>query len=129
MARDIAATEEALAEVLGRLSRLRRQQQSLRERGAEAFRRGMERLEEVEEPDSPRPMSEKQVLVGQAQSLGVFGVVDWEAIGMTPYVPPASDSVVGPSFLDSEWPVEAAPSDGRDASGGTPIASQGSGGS
>ncbi|KAL2194407.1 hypothetical protein P885DRAFT_43316 [Corynascus similis CBS 632.67] len=81
VARNIAEAVEALAETLNRLTRLRRHQQSLRERGGEVFRRGIERWKAEQEPDSPRPMWEEQSLVGQAQALGTFGVVDWEAMG------------------------------------------------
>ncbi|KAL2137481.1 hypothetical protein VTI28DRAFT_9508 [Corynascus sepedonium] len=127
--REIADAERQLSEALARLSRLRRQRDTLSGSGTALLDRGLAGLEAEEEPDSPRPMSEEQSLIGQAQSLGAFGIVDWEAIGMAPYMPPSSSSVVGPSFLDSEWPAEVAPSDGRGASGGTPVASQGSGGS
>jgi hypothetical protein len=99
VSRDIEETEKVLADALSRLTRLRTQQRSLRDRGAEVFRRGMARLEEEEEPDSPRPMSEEQSLVGQVQSLGAFGVVDWEAVG----VPPGDDL----SWLNDPLPVVA----------------------
>jgi hypothetical protein len=56
--KEIVSAEELLAETLSRLSRLRRQHQSLRDRGAEVFRCGMEKLEEAEEADSPVQMSE-----------------------------------------------------------------------
>lgn len=59
VAKEIEATEQTLAEALSRLSRLRGQQRSLRDRGVEVFRRGMERLEE-EDPPSPAPISPTQ---------------------------------------------------------------------
>ncbi|AEO59792.1 hypothetical protein MYCTH_2308322 [Thermothelomyces thermophilus ATCC 42464] len=84
VSKEIAETEALLAQTLSRLSRLRRLQQSLRDRGAEVFRRGIARLEEEEEPDTPPPMSETQTLTGQAQALGTFDVLDWESIGLDP---------------------------------------------
>ena len=82
MAKDIEATERALAENLSRLSRLRSQQKLLRDRGAEMFNRGMERLDAEEDPPSPAPMSSFQEAVGQVQQAGGFGVLDWEAMGI-----------------------------------------------
>ena len=118
VAKDIASTEELLSETLSRLTRLRRQHQALRDRTAEVFRRGMEGLEAAEEPDSPKPMSEEQFLVGQAQSLGAFGVIDWEAMGL-------SDSLAGSSswLPEPEAPVDPGSSDG------TLLVSPGTGGS
>ncbi len=75
-AKEIKDTKKVLAEALSKLSRLRRTQQALREQGAEVFYRRMQGLEESEEPDSPQPMSGEQVLTGQVQSIGAFGVVD-----------------------------------------------------
>jgi hypothetical protein len=95
IAKDIEKTEKLLAEALSRLSRLRAQQNFLRERNTEAFRRGMARLEEEEEveveegSDSPQPMPEEQSLVASAQSLGAFDVLDWNSF------------LGAPSFLDA----------------------------
>ena len=63
-AKEIAAAEELLSETLSRLTRLRRQQQTLCDRGAEVFRCGMDRLEMEEEPDSPALIPEEQLLTG-----------------------------------------------------------------
>ncbi len=107
-AKEIAAAEELLSETLSRLARLRRQQQLLRDRGVEVFRRGMERLEAEEEPDSPTPMSEEQSLAGRAQSLGAFGIVDRESLGL-------GDPL--PDFALTAWPLSPA---GPGPAGGTP---------
>jgi hypothetical protein len=120
IAKEIAQTEEVLSETLSRLTRLRGQQQKLRDRGAEVFRRGMQGLEEAEEPDPPvpsseEPASEEQSLVGQAQSLGAFGVLDWEALGLTT----PGDA--------SSWLPE--PLAGLGSSDENPVLFQGSGGS
>ena len=64
MAKDIKATERALAENLSRLSRLRSQQKLLRDRGTEMFNRGIERLDMEEDPSSPAPISSFQEAVG-----------------------------------------------------------------
>lgn len=81
----IVAKEELLAETLSALTRLRKQRASMRDWGAELFRWGMESLDEVDglAPSSPEPAEPpgEQSLVGQAPSLGAFGVVDWEAVG------------------------------------------------
>lgn len=42
----------------------------------------MARVGLEEEPDSPRPMSQEQQVVGEAQSLGAFGTADWESTGL-----------------------------------------------
>jgi len=65
-AKEIAAAEELLSKTLSRLACLRRQQQTLYDRGTEVFRRGMDRLEAEEEPDSPAPIPEEQLLIGRA---------------------------------------------------------------
>ena len=78
----------------------------------------MEGLEAAEEPDSPNPMSEEQFLVGQAQSLGAFGVIDWEAMGL-------SDSLAG----SSSWLPEPEASVDPGSSDGTLLISLGTRGS
>jgi hypothetical protein len=122
-AQEIAETEEHLAQVLSRLNRLRKQHEKLRERSSGLFERGLEGLEEELEPDDPRPMSEEQQLVGQAQSLGAFGVVDWEFNGVVPY----GSAGVDPGPLDLDVLLAGGPSAGRGSSGETPPVSQGSG--
>ena len=64
MAKDIEATERTLVENLSRLSRLRSQQKLLRDRSAEMFNRGIERLDVEEDPLSPAPISSFQEAVG-----------------------------------------------------------------
>ena len=39
-------------------------------------------MRSLDEEDGVTPMSEEQSLVRQVQSLGAFGVVDWEAVGL-----------------------------------------------
>jgi hypothetical protein len=63
-AKEIAAAEELLSETLSRLTRLRRQQQILYNRSTKVFRRGIDRLEMEEEPDSPAPIPKEQLLIG-----------------------------------------------------------------
>ncbi|KAK4170587.1 hypothetical protein QBC36DRAFT_305832 [Triangularia setosa] len=121
---EIAAKENLLAETLNSLTRLRKQRESMRDWGAELFRRGMESLDEVDAlaPPSPGPAdpSGEQSLVGQAQSLGALGVIDWEAVGISnpdvAFEPPAG--------LD--WLGDPVPAVGQDSSGGIPPTSQGS---
>jgi hypothetical protein len=122
-AKEIAETEEQLAQVLSRLSRLRKQHEALRARTSGLFERGLEGLEEESESSDPRPVSEEQQLVGQAQALGGLGVVDWEAIGVAPY----GSALVDP-FAGFEFP-SAPPLVDPGSVGGTHSASQGSGGS
>ena len=106
---EISATEAVLQEALSRLARLRAQKRVLRERSETSFRRGMAALDE-EDGVAPVPMSEEQQLVGQVESAGAFGVVDWDSLGLG-----------DPSLL-------ALPG-GQGSSCGTPPVSQGSGGS
>ena len=130
ISKDIASAEETLAQALSRLTRLRSQQRSLRDRGAEVFRRGMDRLEAEEEPDSPQPMSAEQQLVGQAQSDGAVGVLDWESVGIVPYSSAVLDpNVVGGPSPDFDWLVDPTLAVGQGSSSGTPPVSQDSGGS
>jgi hypothetical protein len=82
--KEIMDAERQLSEALSRLSRLRRQREVLGTTGSELLNRGLDGLEE-DESNSPVPMSEEQSLVGQVKSLGAFGVVDWEAVGVVPY--------------------------------------------
>ncbi|KAK4120743.1 hypothetical protein N657DRAFT_648523 [Parathielavia appendiculata] len=128
VARDIEETERVLAETLSRLSRLRSHQRSLRERGAETFRRGMVGLEEEEEAEPDPPMSVEQSLVGQAQALGASGVVDWEFSGVVPYNSAGPGVDLG-SFDFDAFLQSGGPSAGQGSSGETPPVSQGSGGS
>lgn len=134
--RDIADAERQLSEALSRLSRLRQQRKKLGSDGSSLLDRGLKGLEGEEEPDSPPPMSEEQALVGQAQSLGAVGVVDWEAVGGVPYGSAGSLDFLadfptssGASGSFSEFLRASAPVVGQGSSGGTPGVSQGSGGS
>lgn len=106
------------------MTRLRKQRESMRDWGAELFRRGMESLDEVDAlaPPSPEPAdpSGEQSLVGQAQSLGAFGIIDWEATGVS-----NPDAVFEPP-AGFDWLSDPAPGVGQDSFGGTPPVSQGS---
>lgn len=126
--KEIVDAERQLSEALSRLSRLRQQRRSIAADSSSLLDRGLKGLEEDEEPDSPAPMSEEQSLVGQVQSLGTFGVLDWEAIGMVPYGSSGSlPDAASESF--SEFLRSAPPLVDPGSSGETPQVSQGSGGS
>ena len=75
------------AEALARLTRLRQQKRYLRDRGNDLFARGMEGLDELDQINSDLNSFgefDVQVLesesVENVQSVGGFGVVDWNAI-------------------------------------------------
>lgn len=94
--------EHELHELLGRLTRLRRQESSLQARGAELFERGMQ---EEREEEAESAVTERQQVIGELQSFGAFGVLDWDALGVdfsasVPVGPGSSggtDQVVGGS--------------------------------
>lgn len=131
--KEILSAEDVLRETLSRLERLRRQRDSLRARSDASVRRGMQALDEedgVLPATDLAAMSEEQALVGQAQALGAFGVVDWEAVGTVPYGSAGSESNADPgAFPGLDWlnspPLLADP----DSSGETAGVSRGSGGS
>jgi hypothetical protein len=105
---DEEKAQEELDVILSRLLRIRRQRKSLRERGAESFARGVQSLDEMDAEEADLTVQE-QSAVGDAQSMGAVGVVDW--------------SVWEPnfgSFLDSALRV------GPGSAGETPQASAGS---
>ncbi|KAK8024209.1 hypothetical protein PG993_003996 [Apiospora rasikravindrae] len=73
-------------EAFARLERIRKQRESLVTRGVEMARRGLRSLDELEAAE--RVESEAAV---DAQSLGAFGVVDWNATDfdfVLPQIPP-----------------------------------------
>src|SRR5690606_30103024 len=77
--------ESELHELLGRLARLRRQESVLQSKGAELFERGMQ-----EDRDEERAI-ERQQVVGEAQSLGASGLIDWDAVGLELGLPSLAD--------------------------------------
>lgn len=79
-------SEDQLLEIMARIARLRRQRKLLKERGNELYRRGVAGLSMEEERDTL--IVETQQAVGDAQSLGAFGVLDWDALGLAPDLPP-----------------------------------------
>jgi hypothetical protein len=83
--KEIVDAERQLSEALSRLSRLRHQRETINKDGSLLLDRGLQGLAEYKEPDTPPPMSPEQRLVGEAQSLGAVGIVDWEAMGFVPY--------------------------------------------
>lgn len=80
------------------MSRLRQQRDQLRSRGADLFDRGMRDLDEVDGVRSQeQALLDEQQAIGDAQSLGATGVLDWSTI-LT-----GSDfdfSVASPLFVD-----------------------------
>lgn len=75
------------SEALARLTRLRQQKRFLRDRGNDLFARGMEGLDELDQINSDLPdfgEVDRGVLeseaVENAQSIGCFDVVDWNAV-------------------------------------------------
>ncbi len=119
----IGQTEADLNEILGRLSRLRRQRAALTERSAELFRRGMRGLEEEERQDSERLAVETQSAVGDAQLAGAVGILDWDAIGVG--FPLSDDS----NALDwSQWEPPEAEVPRSPAAPEVPVAQGSSGG-
>lgn len=88
--------EEDLSEVLGRLQRLRRQEEMWRKRGFELFERGMQEEDAViENAASESSVVARQQCVGDLQSLGGFGVIDWDALGVDFLAPVDPGSVGG----------------------------------
>ena len=84
--------EKDLSEVLGRLQRLRRQEDLWRKKGLELFERGMQEEDAViDRESSEAAASERQQCVGDLQSLGAFGVVDWDALDFDLSVPVVAD--------------------------------------
>lgn len=75
---EIESAEEKLQEALARLQRLRRQREVARKKKDELFIRGMR---ELDEEDGIRSQEEailaEQQAIGDAQSLGAPGLVDW----------------------------------------------------
>ena len=73
--------EKDLSEVLGRLQRLRRQEELLRKKGFELFERGMQEEDAaIAREASDAAVVVRQQCVGDLQSSGAFGVVDWDAL-------------------------------------------------
>ena len=95
-----AAREQAekdLSEVLGRLQRSRRQEEIWRKKGLELFERGMQEEDAaIAHEASDTAVIERQQYVGDLQSLGAFGVVDWDALDFDLSVP----VVAGPGSSD-----------------------------
>lgn len=78
---DIEKTEQELQAVLAKLARLRKQRTFLKDRSNVLFKRGMIELDEEDGIRSQEEalLSEQQSL-GEAQSLGAMGLVDWSSI-------------------------------------------------
>lgn len=97
---DIEKAEDELQKVLARLSRLRKHRRLLASRGDELFVRGMR---ELDEEDGVRTQEEaileEQQAVGDAQSMGAFGVIDWTAVGLDDSLVSGPSAVVDDNFL------------------------------
>lgn len=88
----LAEASARLSEVLGRLDRLRKQESSLRDRGFAMFERGMQEEDAVIDRESSEAAAlERQQCVGDLQSFGAFGVVDWDALDFDLPVPVVAD--------------------------------------
>lgn len=88
----LAETSARFSEALGRLDRLRKQESSLRDRGFAMFERGMQEEDAaIARESSDTAAVERQQCVGDLQSLGAFGVVDWDALGFDLSVPVVAD--------------------------------------
>ncbi len=76
------SAEKAFEVAFAKLQRLRKQERLLETRSSELFQRGMR---ELDEEDGVRTQEEalleEQQAVGDVQSLGAFGVIDWTASG------------------------------------------------
>jgi hypothetical protein len=81
---DLSKAEADLQEALSRVSRLRQQREFLRKQSAELFARGMRDLDEEDGiATQEESILAEQQAVGEAQSLGAFGMVDWSAIDLS----------------------------------------------
>jgi hypothetical protein len=78
---DIEKTEEAVAEMLSRLARLRKQRKLLQGKTSELLARG---LRDLDEEDGVRSQEEailaEQQAVGGLHSLGALDIIDWTAM-------------------------------------------------
>ncbi|KFA69399.1 hypothetical protein S40285_10793 [Stachybotrys chlorohalonatus IBT 40285] len=82
---------QALAEATARLTRVRKTREALRKRRDEAIRRGLRGLDEEDEVSEEPLIIETQQAVGDLQSMGAFGVVDWDAVGFD-FAGPSSET-------------------------------------
>lgn len=100
---ELAAASSRLNEVLGRLERLRKQEALLASRGFSLFEQGMQEEDElIGETDADSSVLSRQQAVGEAQSLGAFGVIDWDAVlGLDPLVDPDSSGGTGQAVVGS----------------------------
>lgn len=79
--KEIEKSEEILQEALARLSRLRRQRDSLKSRSAELFERGMRQLDEEDGVRSQEEaILEEQQAIGAAQSVSHLDLIDWSSV-------------------------------------------------
>lgn len=92
--------EEELAELLGRVQRLRRQEEAWRKKGLELFERGMVE-EDAVVADAEQRILDRQQAIGDAQVAGAFGLVDWDAIFAGVQVDPGSGGGTDPVPLGS----------------------------
>ena len=95
----LAEYQQKASEALARLTRVRKQKESLVERGVEMVARGLSNLEELEQAERQESEAALDVQLGDAMADGV----DWSLV-FADF--PVSGDQEGPSFLP---PVESAP--------------------
>jgi hypothetical protein len=94
---DIEKAELELETTLARLARLRRQRKILSDKTSELFSRGMRELDEEDGIRSQeQAILDEQHAVGEAQSFGAMGLLDWSSI-----LPEVLDPEGFPSSRDS----------------------------
>jgi hypothetical protein len=78
---ELESSEASLQEALAKVLRLRRQRDTAKARLEELVDRGIRELDEVDGVRSQeQAILNEQQAVGDAQSLGAFGLIDWSAI-------------------------------------------------
>lgn len=70
-----------LSTAVGRLARLRRMKKVVKEKSSEAFRRGMQELDE-EDGVSSSIVDQENFVIGDIQSMGVPNNPDWSSLGL-----------------------------------------------
>ncbi|KEY71645.1 hypothetical protein S7711_11608 [Stachybotrys chartarum IBT 7711] len=87
---------QALAEATAHLTRVRKTHEALRNHRDEAIRRGLHGLNKEDGVLEEPLIVETQQAIGDLQSLGAFGVIDWDAISFD-FIAPASE-IIGSSL-------------------------------